>query len=103
MLLDDVPRDREPEPRAAATDPDLVDLVEALENARSLGGRNADAVILDGQDDVIAGGPDGDPDLARDRLDCGALGGPRGVVDGVPAMAGFAVRRGSAGRLHDRP
>ena len=65
VLLDDVARDRQPEARSAGrtADPRSVDLVEALEDPRLGRARDADAVVLDGDDDLRAGGTDRDQHL----------------------------------------
>ncbi len=69
MLFDHVARDREPETGAPAANPHAVDLVEALEDPRPIGRRDADAVVLDRENDLVTGGPDGDPDLGHGRCD----------------------------------
>ena len=57
VLLDDVPGDRQAETRPAglAADAGSVDLVEALEDPRLGGPRDADPVVGDGDDDLVAG------------------------------------------------
>ena len=52
VLLDDVAGDRQAEARAAAPDARPVDLVEPLEDPRLVGLRDADAVVLDRDDDA---------------------------------------------------
>src|SRR5207247_9206279 len=68
MLLDDVPGDRQSQPGPAATDPDAVDLVEALEDPGLICLRDADAVILDGPGHVRVARPDRHPDFVSRRI-----------------------------------
>ena len=61
--LDDVAGDRQSKPRSAAADAHPVDLVEPLEDPALVGLRDADAVVLDRQRDLVADAPNRDPDL----------------------------------------
>ena len=64
MGLDDMAGDGQPEARAAAAPTGLVGLVEALEDPRLVGLRDADPVILDHHRDLLVRRPDPDDDLA---------------------------------------
>src|SRR6186997_3167138 len=52
VLLQDVPGDRQAQPRAATADPGPVDLVEPLEDPALVALRNADALVRNRHDDL---------------------------------------------------
>src|SRR6478672_4668540 len=64
VALDDVPGDRQAEPRAAPTHAGAVGLVEALEDAGPVGLRDPDPVVAYGDGDDVTLAPDADHDLA---------------------------------------
>ena len=95
MLPDDVAGNGQPEARAAAAHPNPIDLVEAFEDPRPVGGRDADPVILDRQQHGVANGPDGDPDLGDDGLGRDAIpvrNAVRNAVRDPVQFVGCAVR-----------
>src|SRR5689334_4001917 len=69
--------DREAQTGPAAPDAHAIDLVEALEDPAELGRRDADAMILDAEDDLPVDRRDRHPDLRRLR---------RGRTVGCPAV-----------------
>src|SRR2546422_497688 len=74
VVLGDVPDDREPEPgppRRARPGP--VDAVEALEDPGQLAGRDADALIGDGDPDPVAVPDDRHADDSRLRVADGVV------------------------------
>ena len=74
MKLGDVLDDGKAESRAALVAAAvLVHAVEPLEDARAMLGRNADAVVLDGEDRLFVAGGKGNDDVGRAAVAQGVL------------------------------
>src|SRR4051794_27608656 len=83
-------RDREPQTGATTANTDAIHLVEPLEDPGLIRRRDAHAVILDGQADLVATRRHGHPDLRSRRVLVGSrrLGpGPIGTSGGVLGTA----------------
>ena len=101
MLLDDVPGDRQSQPGPATTDTDPIDLVEALEDAALVGLRNADAMILHRQADLVTGRGDRHPDLRARTVRRRVLPGRLAAVTGGNASFRSAEFQGVVDEIDD--